>query len=102
MDIDCGRRSNCETVTSADHVKYDAGDQVRVSEEGNSTVFRDMLVSGAGNNPTSVVLTEEQQSIAVALYFENTSAFTLHMANGAKWPRTFCFLAFPACSGQVS
>jgi len=89
MDIDCGRRSNCETVTSADHVKYDAGDQVRVSVEGNSTVFRDMLVSGAGNNPTSVVLTEEQQSIAVALYFENTAEFTLHMANGAKWPRTF-------------
>jgi hypothetical protein len=90
MDIDCGgRKGKCETVTSNDHVRYDAGDQVGVSQEGNSTVFRDILIAGAENNPDSVVLTEEQQSIAVALYFENTSEFTLHMANDAIWPRTF-------------
>jgi len=90
MDIDCGgRRGKCETVTSTDHSDYDAGEQVKVTQNGRATTFADTLVSGAENNPTSVVLTEEQQSIAVALYFENTSAFTLHMANGAKWPRTF-------------
>uniref|UniRef100_A0A7S1FE65 CUB domain-containing protein n=1 Tax=Noctiluca scintillans TaxID=2966 RepID=A0A7S1FE65_NOCSC len=94
MDIDCGRTTglneDCEVIVSADHSEYQAGGNVAVTfgEDGAAT-FKDMIVSGAENNPHNIILNGEQKALAVALSFENTDHFTLDMLNDAGYPRTF-------------
>ena len=92
MDFDCGKRAGaCERVKTADHARYETGDHVTVYTENGVTVFNDNYKSNAENNPHSVILNEEQLGIAVGLYFEKRSNFTLHMFNFAWWPRTVLF-----------
>ena len=92
MDFDCGsQRLKCEEVISADHSSYEVGTTVQVSDLGAQTMFEDLKISGAENNPHSVLLNDEQMSISAGLVFEGREHFTLQMGNYAWWPRTILF-----------
>ena len=68
LDFDCGvDRPQCEEVTSTDHSSCEGGENVTVTQYDDYVSFENKksLISNAENNPTDVVLTEEQKSLAV-------------------------------------
>jgi len=91
MDLDAGstRRAN-EKITTSDASRYTNGADITV-DESNGTITFACYVSGNVQNPTSGILSDEQERVAASLEFEEKEYFTMTIENNAGHKRAVFF-----------
>lgn len=85
-----GPKPDSERLTSVDHTRFSAGENVTVSELGEGVAFTNTF-GELIRNPNSNILTDDQKSVSVALEFEARLSFKLKFENFGAQSRSLLF-----------